>query len=157
MRLRRSVRCSKEGGGFVGGGSRKRCLFGLERFSAAQPNTNACHCSCLALLPPQRVFPPCLIHATRHCTAPVTSITIFCSLWRNLVYTRPEMIRRTPTLIALSDNDVQDVREEIQRHVAAMQSQGTPEPSALKNEEYKKAEEERKKKAAQTKEQRLGL
>lgn len=81
----------------------------------------------------------------------------FCSLWRNLVYTRPEMIRRTPTLIALSDNDVQDVREEIQRHVAAMQSQGTPEPSALKNEEYKKAEEERKKKAAQTKEQRLGL
>ncbi|KAK7687167.1 hypothetical protein QCA50_009671 [Cerrena zonata] len=67
------------------------------------------------------------------------------------------MIRRTPTLIALSDNDVQDVREEILRHVADMQAQGTPEPSGPKNEEYKKAEEERKKKAAQTHEQRLGL
>ncbi|CAL1707352.1 unnamed protein product [Somion occarium] len=69
------------------------------------------------------------------------------------------MIRRTPTLIALNDNDVQDVREELMRkameaHEAAHKAQ---QATNVKNEEYKKAEEERKKKAAQTKEERLGL
>ena len=67
------------------------------------------------------------------------------------------MIRRTPTLIALSDNDVQDVREEVQKQLVALQSKGGSEPSSSKNEEYKKVEEERKKKLGQTKEQRLGL
>lgn len=67
------------------------------------------------------------------------------------------MIRRTPTLIALSDNDVQDVREEVQKQLVALQSKGGSEPSSSKNEEYKKVEEERKKKSGQTKEQRLGL
>lgn len=65
------------------------------------------------------------------------------------------MIRRTPTLIALSDNDVQDVRDENKRELASLQAEEDAQNASI--EEYKKAKEERKRQAALAKEQRLGL
>lgn len=59
------------------------------------------------------------------------------------------MIRRTPTLIALNDNDVQDVREKYAAKQPALVDH------ALQDAVF--WEEERKKKAAMTKEERLGM
>ncbi|KAL4250728.1 hypothetical protein ABKN59_005449 [Abortiporus biennis] len=71
------------------------------------------------------------------------------------------MIRRNPTLIELTDNDVQDVRDmlvrkALEKHQAKMaDSYGSPEKTS--SEAYRKAEEERKKKAGLSRDERLGL
>lgn len=69
------------------------------------------------------------------------------------------MIRRNPTLIALTDNDVQDVRDAVKKKTQAPSNVNinAKDTLASSGEVYRKLEEERKKKAAQTREERLGI
>ena len=62
------------------------------------------------------------------------------------------MIRRTPTLIALSDNDVQDVRDAIK---ARVRTEATGQTTTVPG--FTAQEEARKKKEAMSKNERLGL
>ncbi|KAJ3490395.1 hypothetical protein NLI96_g1494 [Meripilus lineatus] len=68
------------------------------------------------------------------------------------------MIRRNPTLIALTDNDVQDVREAVKQKTQATSAININAKDIESIEDvYRKMAEERKAKAAQTREERLGL
>ena len=68
------------------------------------------------------------------------------------------MIRRNPTLIALTDNDVQDVREAVKQKTHATSAININAKDIESIEDvYRKMAEERKAKAAQTREERLGL
>jgi len=74
------------------------------------------------------------------------------------------MIRREPTLIALNDNDVQDVRDLLARRPFVKQdqigdAQATDRVTSLDPamEEYRKMEEERRLRNAASASERLGL
>ena len=68
------------------------------------------------------------------------------------------MIRRNPTLIGLTDNDVQDVRDAVAKKIYASSNVNINAKDIQgANEIYRKMEEDRKKKEAQTREERLGL
>jgi len=65
------------------------------------------------------------------------------------------MIRRNPTLISLEDADITDVREFMSRRKAALE-QGAKKKDE-KNGPFVAAEDAKRKREAQTKEQRLGI
>lgn len=68
------------------------------------------------------------------------------------------MIRRNPTLIALTDNDVQDVRDAVAKKIYASSNVNiNAKDIQAGSEVYRKLEDERMKKAAQTTEERLGI
>ena len=71
--------------------------------------------------------------------------------------TRADMIRRPPTLIQMTDGDVQQVRNMLMRQKAAKEASGQVKAAAPPVQPYHHVEEQKKKREAMSKDERLGL
>lgn len=67
------------------------------------------------------------------------------------------MIRRNPTLIPLEDADIADVKEFLNRRKNAASEQGTKKKDNKNNGPLVAAEEGKRKREAQTRDERLGI
>ena len=67
------------------------------------------------------------------------------------------MIRRPPTLIQMTDGDVQQVRNMLMRQKAAKEASGQAKATASPVQPYHHVEEQKKKREAMSKDERLGL